>query len=64
MQPSLPGKAQATLREVLPRLVLSPSLFLILLFVYGFIIYTGYLSLTDSRMLPSYDLEGFGNYGV
>ena len=62
MQPSLPGKAQATLREVLPRLVLSPSLFLILLFVYGFIIYTGYLSLTDSRMLPSYDLEGFGNY--
>ena len=62
MQPSLPSKAQATLREVLPRLVLSPSLFLILLFVYGFIIYTGYLSLTDSRMLPSYELDGFGNY--
>lgn len=62
MQSSLPGKAHATLREVLPRLVLSPSLFLILLFVYGFIIYTGYLSLTDSRMLPSYELEGFGNY--
>lgn len=62
MQQSLPGKAQARLREILPRLVLSPSLFLILLFVYGFILYTGYLSLTDSRMLPSYDLVGFGNY--
>ena len=50
MQHSLPGKAEATLREILPRLVLSPSLFLILLFVYGFILYTGYLSLTDVSM--------------
>ncbi|AUG55133.1 ABC transporter permease [Thalassospira marina] len=58
----MPGKAQSMLREVLPRLVLSPSLFLILVFVYGFILFTGYLSFTDSRMLPSFDLVGFANY--
>ena len=46
----------------LPRIVLAPSFFLILIFVYGFIIYTGYLSLTDSRMLPTYEFMGLSNY--
>lgn len=46
----------------LPRLVISPSVFLVLIFVYGFIAYTGYLSLTDSKMLPSYDFVGLQNY--
>lgn len=46
----------------LPRIVLAPSFFLILIFVYGFIIYTGYLSLTDSRMLPTYEFMGWSNY--
>ena len=46
----------------LPRLVVSPSVFLVLIFVYGFIVYTGYLSLTDSKMLPSYNLIGIANY--
>ena len=46
----------------LPRIVLAPSFFLILVFVYGFIIYTGYLSLTDSRMLPTYEFMGWSNY--
>ena len=46
----------------LPRLVVSPSVFLVLVFVYGFIVYTGYLSLTDSKMLPSYNLIGIANY--
>lgn len=45
-----------------PKLVLAPSFALILLFVYGFIIYTGYLSLSDSRMLPSYGFVGLENY--
>ncbi|MEM7613766.1 MAG: sugar ABC transporter permease, partial [Pseudomonadota bacterium] len=45
-----------------PRLVLAPSFALVLLFVYGFILYTGYLSMTDSRMLPSYGWVGFENY--
>ena len=50
------------LQLLIPRIVLAPSFFLILVFVYGFIIYTGYLSLTDSRMLPTYEFMGWGNY--
>lgn len=58
------------LQNWLPKLVLSPSLALILLFVYGFILFTVYVSFTDSRILPfvgnggqpAYDLIGFSNY--
>jgi glucose/mannose transport system permease protein len=46
----------------IPRLVLAPSFLLVVLFVYGFILYTGYLSMTDSKMLPSYGWVGFDNY--
>lgn len=52
----------ATLQALLPRLVLSPSIALIAVFIYGFIFYTTYLSFTDSRMLPSFDLMGWDNY--
>ena len=41
------------LQDWIPKLVLSPSLAVIMVFVYGFIIYTVYLSFTDSKMLPS-----------
>lgn len=50
------------LQQWVPRLVLAPSFFLIVVFVYGFIVYTGYLSMTDSRMLPSYGWVGLENY--
>ncbi len=50
------------LQDWIPKLVLSPSLAAILVFVYGFIIYTVYLSFTDSKMLPSYDWVGLENY--
>ncbi|EKF43291.1 carbohydrate ABC transporter permease [Nitratireductor indicus] len=50
------------LQHIIPKLVLSPSLALILIFVYAFILYTFYLSMTDSRMLPSYGFVGFENY--
>ncbi len=49
-------------QDWLPRLVLSPSLAAVLVFVYGFIAFTVYLSFTDSRMLPSYDWVGLENY--
>ncbi len=42
--------------------MLAPSFALVLVFVYGFILYTAYLSLTDSQMLPSYGWVGFENY--
>ena len=46
----------------LPRLVLSPTIILSLVFVYGFIALTAWLSLTDSRMMPNYDFAGFHQY--
>ncbi len=53
---------RSTLQHWLPRLVLSPSFVLVLLFVYGFIVFTGYLSVSDSRMLPSYGYVGLANF--
>ncbi len=50
------------LQILLPKLVLAPSFLLILFFVYGFIAYTGYLSMTASKMLPNYDFVGLENY--
>lgn len=46
----------------LPRLVLSPTIIASLVFVYGFIALTGYLSLTESRLMPNYEYAGFGQY--
>ena len=54
--------SRSRLQDLLPRIVVAPSFLIILIFVYGFIAYTGYLSLTNSKMLPSYDLVGFENY--
>lgn len=46
----------------LPKIVLSPSVALVFLFVYGFILFTIYLSFSDSRMLPSLGWVGTENY--
>ncbi|MCL7940630.1 sugar ABC transporter permease [Halomonas sp. ATCH28] len=51
------------LQDRLPRLVLAPSVAISLFFVYGFMLWTFILSLTSSRMLPSYDFIGFAQYG-
>ena len=56
------GGARDVLQDWLPRIVLAPSFAVILLFVYGFIIWTIYLSFTHSRMMPVYDLTGFDSY--
>lgn len=50
------------LQEWIPKLVLSPSLAMMLVFVYGFIAFTVYLSFTGSKMLPRYDWIGLENY--
>jgi ABC-type sugar transport system permease subunit len=50
------------LQELLPRIVLAPSFAAVLIFVYGFIIFTAYLSFTDSKMLPSFGWVGLENY--
>jgi glucose/mannose transport system permease protein len=43
---------RSLLQDWLPRIVLAPSFAVILLFVYGFILFTGVLSFTGSKMLP------------
>ena len=50
------------LQNWIPKLVLSPSLASTLVFVYGFILFTAYLSFTDSRILPSFGWVGLENY--
>ena len=49
-------------QEWLPRLVLAPSFAVILLFVYGFIVFTAYLSTTGSTILPRFSWVGLLNY--
>jgi glucose/mannose transport system permease protein len=46
----------------LPRLVLAPTAIASLVFVYGFIAVTGFLSLTESRMMPNFEYAGFVQY--
>lgn len=46
----------------LPKLVLSPTVAITIVFIYGFIIWTSILSFTNSRILPSYDFVGFEQY--
>lgn len=59
-----PARTQmlSRVQDLLPKLVLAPSFAVILLFVYGFILWTIYLSFTRSRMMPVYDLVGLDSY--
>lgn len=46
----------------LPRLVVAPTFVLAFLFIYGLILWNGYLSVSGSRLLPSYEYVGFETY--
>jgi glucose/mannose transport system permease protein len=46
----------------LPRIVLSPTVLASLVFVYGFIVFTGVLSFTESRLLPNWEWAGLQRY--
>src|SRR6185295_8776111 len=46
----------------LPKLLISPSVLLVLVCVYGYIMFTLYLSFTSSTMMPTYDWVGGTNY--
>lgn len=50
------------LEEHMPKLVLAPSFIFVLIFVYGFIAWTAWVSLTRSRLLPRYEIDGFIQY--
>lgn len=55
--------APSTLRTPwLPRLVVAPSFILCFLFIYGLIVWNGYLSVSESRLLPNYEFAGLTHY--
>ena len=64
--PVLAGTRRApkeALQELLPKIVLAPSFAVILVFVYGFIVFTGFLSFSGSKLLPDFSTwVGFDNY--
>ena len=47
---------------LLPKLLISPSAFLVLVCVYGYMMFTFYLSFTNSTLMPSYETVGSANY--
>lgn len=60
------GRAAASLRErlqnVVPKLVLAPSFLIVLVFVYGFNLWTLLLSFTSSKAFSNFNFIGFANY--
>ena len=50
------------LQDQLPKIVLAPSFVAVMVFVYGFIGWTAYVSLTNSKLLPRYEYEGLMQY--
>ncbi len=47
---------------LLPKLLITPSALLVLVCVYGYIVFTFYLSFTASTMMPSYEVVGTAGY--
>ncbi len=47
---------------LLPKLLITPSALLVLVCVYGYIVFTFYLSFTASTMMPNYEVVGTAGY--
>lgn len=50
------------LERHIPKIVLAPSFVAILLFVYAYIGWTAWVSLTKSKLMPRYEIEGVVQY--
>ncbi len=50
------------LERQLPKIVLAPSFTAVIIFVYGFIVWTAWVSFTKSKLMPRYDFEWFYQY--
>ncbi|MEX0584870.1 MAG: sugar ABC transporter permease [Natronospirillum sp.] len=50
------------LAQQLPKLVVSPTMLIAVIFIYGFMIWTVILSFSSSRILPRYEMIGWTNY--
>ncbi len=46
------------LETALPKLVLAPTFLAAVIFIYGFILWTAWISMTQSALLPSYKIAG------
>ncbi|HXA47390.1 MAG TPA: sugar ABC transporter permease [Burkholderiaceae bacterium] len=53
---------RSKLDRAIPQLVLSPTLAASLMFVYGFILFTAYLSFSSSRLMPNFEFAGLAQY--
>lgn len=51
-----------TLETLLPKIVLAPTTVAMLVCMYGFMLWTGALSFTKSRMLPQWEFVGWDQY--
>ncbi len=56
------GGFSERLQVYLPRIVLSPTVLAAVIFIYGFILWTAWISMTRSGLLPRYELAGFLQY--
>ena len=52
------------IKQLTPKVVVAPTFLLAVIFIYGFILWNGYLSFTASRMLPNYDFVGLVQYAT
>jgi glucose/mannose transport system permease protein len=60
---AVPKKRRSRRREdILPKLVLAPTFAVAMIFIYGFILWTVWISFTNSKILPNYKLAGFVQY--
>ncbi|MBT8347353.1 MAG: sugar ABC transporter permease [Desulfofustis sp.] len=50
------------LERTLPKLVIAPSFMAMMVFIYGFILWTVYISMSKSTFLPNYDFVGLIQY--
>ena len=50
------------LQKNLPKIVITPSFAAVLWFVYGFVLWTFYISCTKSKMLPRYEIWGINQH--
>ncbi len=50
------------LQDNMPKIVLAPSFIAVMVFVYGFIAWTAWVSLTRSRLMPRYEIDSFIQY--
>lgn len=50
------------IQSYMPQIVMAPSVLAALIFTYGFVLWTLYLSFTDSTLFPNYELTGLKSH--